>query len=365
MVASVIDRALLPDPADRHPSMVAMLRLVDRAAGPRMYMLAGRDERAASAPTESAEARIRWATGDDYEILAPLGRGTFGLVWRARDLSLEREVAMKMLHPHISKDDAAIGRFQREARLAAQLAHPSIVPIYEWDNRGDVSWYTMELAENGSVADLVAREGARPFSEVAPQIDSVLDGLAAAHAVGIIHRDLKPENILIDRYRRWRISDFGIAHAFGEDVGGSSGTPAFAPPEQLLGEPQGPAADVFALAAIVYFVLTSEPPFGEHSGKIILSRQLSGKRALQGFQPELASWLERGLATSPEERFSDANEMRAEWIKVVEIVRRRERKSDWWRRLFGMRDTNDRGNGPRGTLNADAAARWSLDRQVD
>src|SRR5678815_1357471 len=91
----------------------------------------------------------------------------------------------------------------------------------------------MELAEGGSVADLITRNGPRPFAEIAPQVDAVLDALVAAHANSIIHRDLKPENILIDRYRRWRITDFGIAKVAGEDAGGASGTPAFAAPEPV------------------------------------------------------------------------------------------------------------------------------------
>jgi serine/threonine-protein kinase len=147
-------------------------------------------------------------------------------VWRVRDLTLEREVALKMLHPHVAGDHSAVSRFRREARLAAQLAHPGIVPIYDWDTRGDMQWYTMELAEGGSVADLVTRAGPRTLAEIVTPIEQLLDALAAAHAIGVVHRDLKPENILIDRYRRWRITDFGIANVTGEDL---AGLPSLAP----------------------------------------------------------------------------------------------------------------------------------------
>ena len=123
------------------------------------HALGRRAESAASG--ESAEVRLRWALADDYEVLAALGSGSFGSVWRVRDLTLGREVALKLLHPHVARDERIVGRFRREAKLAAQLAHPAIVPIFDWDSRGDVAWYTMELAESGSVADLVARSGPR------------------------------------------------------------------------------------------------------------------------------------------------------------------------------------------------------------
>jgi serine/threonine-protein kinase len=192
----------------------------------------------------------------------------------------------------------------------------------------------MELAEGGSVAELVRRSGPRPLHEVLPQVEHVLDGLAAAHAVGIIHRDLKPENVLIDRYRRWRLTDFGIASALGEDPTGSSGTPAFAPPEQLLGEAQGPAADTFALAAIVYYVLSGETPFGDASGPTVLARQLEGRPALEAFRPEVAEWLRRALAADPDGRFADAAEMQAAWRGVRGALARAETRGGWWRRVL-------------------------------
>jgi len=334
-VATVIDRALQANSAARFPSMAAMLRAVDRVVGSRtMVMLAG-DEPGTTYTTESAEVQLRWALADDYEVLAALGAGSFGSVWRVRDLTLGREVALKLLHPHVVRDERAVGRFRREARLAAQLAHPAIVPIFDWDSRGDVAWYTMELAEGGSVADLIARSGPRQLSEIAPQVDFILSGLSAAHTIGIIHRDLKPENVLIDRYRRWRLADFGIANVTGEESTGASGTPAFAPPEQLLGEQQDAAADCFSVAAIVAFVLSGAPPFGERDSTTILARELSGEVDLSAYPPEIGAWIQRGLAVSATDRFEDAAAMQAAWREAVQAVFERERQVPWWRRWFG------------------------------
>ena len=329
-LASALDRALSVDAADRFPSLAVLLRAVDRGDPARtVVMVRGEPDRTAN---ESAEARMRWAVGDDYEILSKLGSGAFGTVWRARDLSLEREVALKALHPAIARDDKAVRAFWREAKLAAQLAHPAIVPIYDWDSSGESSWYTMELAEEGSVASLVQRSGPRQLGEIASQVDQVLDGLIVAHANGILHRDLKPENILIDRYHRWRITDFGIANVTGEDSPGTTGTPAFAAPEQLLGEPQGPAADYFALAAIVYFVMTGDAPFGEDDAKQILARQLSEGADLDMFPTVICNWFRKAFSPNADDRFDDGEEMRRAWKTASDKTLARQR-GPWWRRV--------------------------------
>ena len=330
-LSAALDRALSPDPADRFESVAVLLRAVERGDPSRTLMVRG-EPVLHDGDGDSAEARVRWAVGDDYEILSKLGTGAFGTVWRARDLSLEREVALKALHPAIARDDKAVRAFWREAKLAAQLAHPSIVPIYDWDSSGDLSWYTMELAEEGSVASLIARSGPRQMSEIASQVDEILNGLIAAHSNGILHRDLKPENILIDRYHRWRITDFGIANVTGEDAPGTTGTPAFAAPEQLLGEPQGPAADLFALAGIVYFTLTGDTPFGEDDAKTILARQLSERADLGIFPSVLAGWFRTAFAPKPEDRFEDAYSMRDAWRAATDRILGRQRGS-WWRRV--------------------------------
>lgn len=334
-VARVMSRALSTKPEDRYHSVAALLRELDRAVGGRTSLLVSGASPAIRAGAEAEEERLRWATGEDYEVITRLGSGTFGSVWRVRDLTLEREVALKMLHPQVAQDETAVRRFRREAQLAAQLAHPSIVPIYDWDSHGGVAWYTMELAENGSLADLVSRAGPRSVEQIASHIDQVLDGLAAAHAVGIIHRDLKPENILIDRHRRWRIADFGVAKVSGEELlSGTTGTPEFAAPEQLLGEAQGPAVDCFEIAAIVVYLLSGAPPFGAGDGRAILARELNGDVDLSAYPEAIARWLERGLAADPDARFADAAAMRDGWRDAVDRTVARELRPPWWRRWW-------------------------------
>ncbi|MFI5244552.1 MAG: protein kinase, partial [Gemmatimonadales bacterium] len=171
-VAELLDRALAANAADRFHSVASLLRTVEKISGSGTPGLGGVEIASGEVRAVTEEERLRWATGDDYEVLASLGSGTFGSVWRVRDLSLQREVALKMLHRSVARSDAAVARFMREAQMAARLQHPAIVPIYDWDSKGDVHWYIMELEEEGSVADLVRRTGSRPLAEIAPQVHS-------------------------------------------------------------------------------------------------------------------------------------------------------------------------------------------------
>jgi serine/threonine protein kinase len=157
--------------------------------------------------------------------------------------------------------------------------------------------------------------------------------------VGIIHRDLKPENILIDRHRRWRIADFGVAKVSGEELlSGTTGTPEFAAPEQLLGEPQSSAVDCFEIAAIVIFLLSGAPPFGTGDGRAILARELAGDVDLEAYPRPIAEWLEHGLAPTPEARFPDADAMRSAWRRAVDDALGEERRLPWWRRWRTVED---------------------------
>ncbi len=287
--------------------------------------------------TEDARAwekRLRRALGDDYELLRELGTGGFGRVYLVRDLELEREVALKVLHPFLTSDPAVVERFRKEAQLAAQLSHPNIVSIYDTGGRAGLSWYTMAYVDGVSLASLVNSEGPQPLARVARWLRQALAALQHAHEQGVVHRDLKPENVLIENADgNVRITDFGLALAFQGQArhGGASshsGTPEFAAPEQLLGEPVDHRADLYALSAVAFFALTGAPPFGGGSIESIVARQTLGHlpdvKAFRDDVPEpLLDVLAKGAARFAAERFANAAEYAAALQRSLQ---------PWWTR---------------------------------
>ncbi len=264
------------------------------------------------------EKRLRRALGDDYELLGPLGQGGYGRVYRVRDLHLEREVALKVLHPHLTADPAVVERFRREAQLAARLNHPNIVNIYDIGGRSGLLWYTMEMVPGPNLAQLVEKEGPLPLEVVVRLLREALSALAQAHASGLVHRDLKPENMLLEQDGSLRITDFGLALALRAQgrFGGAtsqSGTPMFASPEQLLGERVDQRSDLYSLAAVAYFALLGEPPFGGNTVEQVLTRQTNNQRPelrerRSDVSEDVAAVLERALHSEVEQRYPSAAE---------------------------------------------------------
>lgn len=266
---------------------------------------------------EHWEKRLRRALGDDYELLAEIGRGGFGRVYRARDLHLERIVALKVLEPALTREPAAVERFRREAQLAARLRHPNVVDIYDIGGRYGLLWYTMELVEGPNLAQLV-EHGALPLDRVLQLLREALSALAEAHAAGLVHRDIKPENMLLDAGGSLKITDFGLALALrgAGRFGGAtsqSGTPQFASPEQLLGEKVDQRTDLYSLAAVAYFALLGRPPFtGRHVAEILAKQTADHVPDLLQERPEvgeaLAGVLARAVRADPDARYASANE---------------------------------------------------------
>ncbi|MBK8006645.1 MAG: protein kinase [Gemmatimonadetes bacterium] len=305
---AVFAQALSPVREARFPTLPAFLRALERA-----------DQAPAAVPVRAVEPGIVPTTaeglqalvGADYQVLAPLGEGGAGTVWRVRDVALERDVALKLLHAERARDPRAIARFRHEASMAARLQHPAIIPVHDWDTRSGIVWYTMELAESGSLATLVARHGARPIEEVGSQFAQLLEGLQAAHRAGVLHLDLKPENVLIDRWRYWRLSDFGIAGVHGGRA--HAGTPGFAPPEQVEGRPVDERTDLYGAAALAAYALTGWAPFGGGTVEHVLRRQREAAPSLPDVAPPVARVLTRALAPDAEARFADAGEFLRAW----------------------------------------------------
>jgi serine/threonine-protein kinase len=213
--------------------------------------------------------RVRYI--GDYEVLSVLGQGGMGVVYRARQLSLNRLVALKMIRSAEFASPEQLRRFQNEAEAVATLDHPGIVPVYEVGQHGDQRYFSMKMIE-GSGLDRQLRDFAARPREAARLVAEVADAVDHAHRRGILHRDLKPANILVDAQSHPHVTDFGLAKKIeGEDgltVSGSiMGTPAYMAPEQALGRISQitTATDVYGLGAILYAVLTGQAPFGADS----------------------------------------------------------------------------------------------------
>jgi len=330
-VERVIMRALRPRSSDRYYTATEMLE--DFVAD------AGTYQEPAAAPhlAESGfERRMRRALGDDYELLEELGSGGFGRVYRARDLGLERDVAIKVLHPSLTADQGVVERFRREAQLAARLRHPHIVSIYDIAGRAGLQWYTMELIPGESLAQLVQKRGPLSVERTVRLLGEALSALEQAHGLGLVHRDLKPENMLIEPDGRLRITDYGLALALrGDRFGGAtsrSGTPQFAAPEQLLGEKVDQRADIYSLGAVAYFCLLGRPPFDGITPEQILAKQtIDAVPDLHEERPEVSRELEevlrKAVASAPRERYATATEFRNALTTVTGGV---------WRRLRGL-----------------------------
>ncbi|MFJ3232477.1 serine/threonine-protein kinase, partial [Streptomyces sp. NPDC086787] len=203
-----------------------------------------------------------------YRLLAKLGHGGMGTVWRARDEMMEREVAVK--EPRVpdylpDRERAnAHERMRREARAAARLDHPAVVNVHDVAVVEGCPWIVMELVHGRTLGDAI-KEGPLDVPEVARIGLQVLGALEAAHAAGVLHRDVKPDNVLLGRYDRVVLTDFGIAQIEGEtnltSTGGFVGSPEYIPPERLLGHRPGPASDLWSLGVVLYTATEGVSPF--------------------------------------------------------------------------------------------------------
>ncbi|WP_433179344.1 serine/threonine-protein kinase [Actinoallomurus sp. CA-150999] len=204
-----------------------------------------------------------------YRLLDSLGRGGMGIVWRARDEYLERDVAVKEILLPGNLDDATraglLERFVREARAAAHLDHPAIISVYDVVTEDDLPWIVMRLVRGRSLDQLVREDGPLLPDRVAAIGLQMLDALDTAHAAGILHRDVTPRNVLVGDDDRIVLTDFGIAAMEGAtaltQTGALIGSPGYIAPERLRGRPSGPESDLWSLGAVLYFAVEGEPAY--------------------------------------------------------------------------------------------------------
>jgi serine/threonine-protein kinase len=272
----------------------------------------------------------------DYRIESELGRGGQGVVYLAEHIHLRRRVALKVLPPELAADGDFRERFLREARIAAALEHPNILPIYDASEANGVLFLAMRLVQGEDLGIVLQREGALDPARALGILSKVAGALDEAHAKGLVHRDVKPSNILLEAPDRVFLSDFGLGKVFGDSTGqpgqpssapgisGESraltragyfvGTPHYAAPEQIQGGPIGPWTDEYALAAVLFESVTGRVPFPRDVETATLVAQVTERvPEASGVRHGLPSALDRviasGMAKRPEDRYRTCSDL--------------------------------------------------------
>jgi len=261
---------------------------------------------------------VRRALAADYDVERELGRGGMAVVFKARDKELDRPVALKVLPPELAPVATVADRFKREARLAASLDHPNVIPVYRVGQAGGVLYMAMKFIDGRPLDALVAEHGPLPLPVVLTVLRAAARAMAYAHDHGIVHRDIKGANILIDRDGRVVVSDFGIARAVESATltatGVMIGTPHFMSPEQCAGKPVGPQSDQYSLGIVAYQLLTGSVPFdGDSLPEILQHHWFTPPPDASLLRPEtpaaLTAAVLRLLDKDPARRFASTNDL--------------------------------------------------------
>ncbi|MCE9574970.1 MAG: serine/threonine protein kinase, partial [Deltaproteobacteria bacterium] len=256
-----------------------------------------------------------------YRIVAELGRGAMGVVYRAHDTNLEREVAIKAMSSELRANPVALNLFTQEAKALAQLNHPNIVAVYDQATDGDDTYMMMELVEGTTLEAVLAERGAVPWRRALGVIDQLCAGLAYAHARKVIHRDIKPANVFVTPDGRVKLGDFGLARVMRELAIRRTeirGTPLYMAPEQITGTNVGHRADLYAVGCTLFELVTGQPPFVD--GDILYHQMNTPPPRASALRPELPASFDElvlaCLAKAPEDRIATADDIRTQ-LRVV------------------------------------------------
>jgi serine/threonine protein kinase len=254
-----------------------------------------------------------------YRIEQAIGRGGMGVVYRARQLALERPVAIKLIATERAQDPVFRARFERESRLAASIEHPNVIPVYEAGEDDGLLFIAMRLVEGTDLAELLEHDGALAPARTVRLIGQLAGALDAAHAHGLAHRDVKPANVLLTRDEHLYLTDFGVAKHIGAGEGVTQagqwvGTLDYLAPEQIRGEAVGAGADIYALAGLLHRCLTGEVPYPRDNDAAKLWAQVNApppapSSVRLGLPPAIDEVIARGMAKDPAMRFQRATEL--------------------------------------------------------
>ena len=268
-----------------------------------------------------------------YEILGFLGRGGMGMVYRARDKTLDEIVAIKVLRPDFAQDPSMAERFRSEIKMARRVRHRNVCAIHDYGEERGLLYISMELVEGVDLKHVLKAQGRLPFDEAFDVAIQVAEGLQAVHEAGIIHRDLKTPNIMVDPQKVARLMDFGIAKR--QEGGGAStatgqvlGTPEYMSPEQAQGQRVDFRSDVYALGVVIYEVFTGDVPFRGDTPISTILKHLHDPPPIDqaGVPDALRPILRRALAKDPEARYSSARAL-ADALRGARAASRRQQET--------------------------------------
>jgi hypothetical protein len=266
-----------------------------------------------------------------YRLIEELGRGGMGTVYRAEQVSLHRQVALKVLGSNLTRDPAFVARFVAEARAAAKLQHPNVVQVFDVDQDGDRYYISMELMHDGSLEDQLKQQGRLDVDRALQVVADAAAGLAYAESLGIVHRDIKPDNLMLDQHGQVKIADLGLASSTAEIEQKAIGTPHFMAPEQVLKKELDHRTDLYALGCTFYRLVTGKTPFRGQTVRDILRAQVKDEpepanKANPQVSAEVAAIIARLLQKDPAQRYQTANEL----LDEIEVLRRPKVRRGLW-----------------------------------
>ncbi|MFM8275351.1 MAG: serine/threonine-protein kinase [Gemmata sp.] len=280
-------------------------------------------------PQAPQQPDLTGRTLGDFQILRKIGAGGMGQVYLARQLSLKREVALKLLRDDLNANTTALARFQAEAQAVAKLNHPNIVHIHQIGEADGLRYMVLEFVEGRNLRDYMARKGPPDLPVTLSVMRQVTLALQKAHEQGIVHRDIKPENILMTRKVEVKVTDFGLSRFFAGETpptnltqsGVTLGTPLYMSPEQVQGRAVDNRSDIYSFGVTCYHLLSGEPPFkGTTAFEVALKHVQEQPRLLSDLRPDLpvdlCGVVHKMMAKSPEDRYQSAREVLRDLIKV-------------------------------------------------